>query len=207
MKQLDLKKVENMFQVIDPSEKRKIKKNIMQSMTEFHVEKILGDTDALLLYSDLGRYNTIDEVLPLNKSFKVILIRETPNSGHYIAIMKYQLKKQTVIECFNSYGLYPSADLKFISTNTNMQLGQDSRHLNILLQKALKSGYKVIYNKKEMQKYTTDLQAYNTCGRHCCLRIILLIQYSFSLMDYLKYMDYLKSKYKLNYDNIVSLII
>ena len=207
MKQINLKKIEEMLKVIDSSEKNKIKKNIVEAMSEFKVEHILDDQDTVIMYSDLAKYKTIDSLLPDDRSFKVILIRDSINTGHWTCILRYDSKGQTVFEFFNSYGLFPSADLKFMSSFQNVKLGQDSKHLNYLLQNALNTGYLVIYNKKPFQKWSNNIQAYNTCGRWCCIRILLMVQHNFSLSDFIKYIEYLNGKYKINYDSLVSLII
>ena len=207
MKQLNLKKIEQMLKVIDPSEKRKIQKNIIESMSDFKIEKVLGDNNAVLMYSDLAKYQSIDQVLPTDKSFKIILIRETENSGHWVALLRYTLNNQTIVELFNSYGLFPSDDLKFMSNSQNIQLGQDSKHLNRLLETALKLGYNVIYNKYDFQKYSDSVHTYNTCGRWASIRVLLMLQYSFSLNDFIQYIKSLKAKYKIGFDEIVSLLI
>lgn len=207
MKQINLKKINKMLKVIDPTEIQIIEKNIIESMTDFKIEDIVDDDDAVIMYSDLAKYKSIDKLLPDDRSFKIILIRENEYSGHWTCLLRYTLDEHTVIEFFNSYGLFPSADLKFISSLQNVKLGQDSKHLNYLLQNALNQSYIVIYNKKVFQQWSNNKQAYNTCGRWCVIRILMMIQHNFSLADFINYFEYLNHTYKLNYDSLVSLII
>jgi len=45
------------------------------------------------------------------------------------------------------------------------------------------------------------------CGRYCSLRIIMLLKYNYDLEQFNNFMDDLRRRYKLNYDELVSLII
>ena len=51
-------------------------------------------------YKDLKNYTSIDELLPNDKDFAVLLYESQPNSGHWTALLKYD----NDIELFDSYG-------------------------------------------------------------------------------------------------------
>lgn len=157
---------------------------IDKPMSDSDLERYLGSpaSDYIVKYSDLDNYKKIEELLPKEKDFKIILTESSLNNGHWTALMRYK----DTIEAFNSYGSKPSYELGFISKIKNAFLGQDERHLNKLLNRALKEKkYKIIYNKKKFQKYSPSIQ---TCGRHCVLRILLLNQ-DYTLEDYINWME------------------
>lgn len=66
-----------------------------------------------------------------------------------------------------------------------------------------KSGLKVNYNPVHYQKDSPDIK---TCGRHCCLRIKLMLQGK-DLDDYNKFMEKQKNSSNMSYDEIVSFFI
>ena len=74
-------------------------------------KRYFGD-DKVIKYSDLSNYSTINELLPLEKDFRVILVESKYNEGHWVALLKYG----DIIEWWNSYGTKPEYDFKFIPT-------------------------------------------------------------------------------------------
>ena len=87
------------------------------------------DFKNILKYSEIGNYKSIQQLLPRNKSWKIILIEDEYNSGHCTLLLRYN----NTLEWFNSYGTFPSAELDFISHQQKAILDQDVKHLNILL--------------------------------------------------------------------------
>ena len=89
-----------------------IKQRISKPLTDGDLERITGiKPDDIIKYSDLKNFQTLGELLPNDKSYKVILIEDKYNSGHWVAIMKYG----KTIEYFNSYGAKWDTDWKFIN--------------------------------------------------------------------------------------------
>ena len=85
---------------------------ISKPMSDGELEKYTGvKAEQIIKYSELKDYKTIDDLLPKDKSFRIILLEETYNSGHWIAIMRYG----STVEFFNSYGTGPDKDWKFIN--------------------------------------------------------------------------------------------
>ena len=204
MNSISISTIKDEVKVIDPNEQQIIKNQITKATSDSELIATLGSQfrNDIIVYSDLQNYKTIQELLPTNKSFKIILIRETENSGHWTCLMRYN----KTIEFFNSYGLFPSVDLKYIDQNENNRLGQNNKWLNILLKKAYDDGFTVIYNKKKFQKMSNTIDI-STCGLHVCLRLLMLLKYNYTLSQYIKFMDELKKTSRLNYDELVSLII
>lgn len=171
---------------------------------EEKIEEPLGDDDmrrylpgALIIkYSKLMNYETIDQLLPGNINFCILLYEDSPNKGHWVCILKYS----GCIEFFDSYGGKPDAPLNWNSKNINQQLNQKPYLTELLIN----SPYKTIYNPIEYQNEKDDI---NTCGRHCVFRIINLIQNKRNLKNYYQMMKSLKDKTDATYDEIVSFFI
>lgn len=161
-----------------------VNKNQVREYYLKELEKMFSNDDIdrwlgaghIIKYSELDNYETINDLLPNDKDFKVILIESSYNSGHWIAVMKYG----NIIEYFNSYGTKPGYDFKFIPTAVRNALGQGGNLLSNLL-KTKSKGQKVYYNKKKLQKISDQI---NTCGRHVIARI-LAMKIGYELDDYI----------------------
>lgn len=148
----------------------------------------------ILKYGELDKYETIEELLPEDRSFKIILSEQDRNKGHWICIMRYKGGMGDVIEYFNSYGSKPSYELDFVSKLKNKFLNQNEKHLNKMLNKALKSGkYEIIYNKKRFQRYNPKIQ---TCGRHVIFRLLNMKHFGVDLKGYIELMEKLKEEFE-----------
>lgn len=130
----------------------------------------------IIKYSDLADYNTINDLLPNDKDFKIILIESSVNQGHWVCVMKYG----DIIEYFNSYGSKPEYDFKFIPTMIRHLLGQGGNLLTKLLRTKNK-GQKIYYNKKKLQKINNNV---NTCGRWVVARV-LAMKVGYELDDFI----------------------
>ena len=63
------------------------------------IEQSIGP--CVILYSDLEKYPTIQNLLPRNGEYVVILVREKKNSGHWVLLYRKGLHHYIY---FNSYG-------------------------------------------------------------------------------------------------------
>lgn len=139
------------------------------------LEKMFSDNDfkrylgegKVIKYSDLSNYANINELLPNDKDFRVILVESQYNSGHWVALLKYG----DIIEWWNSYGTKPEYDFKFVSLVAKHLLGQGGNLLTKLLN-TKRPDQKVYYNKKKVQKI---VEGVNTCGRWCIARILAML--------------------------------
>lgn len=173
--------------------------------TEEIIEDPLGDDDIrfylpnakIMKYSELENYKDINDLLPKNKDFAVILYEDSPNKGHWTAVLKYE----PYLEFFDSYGGYPDTQLGWVPCPIRKVLKQTKPLLTDLFNK---SDYQIIYNPIKYQKDNNDI---NTCGRHCVFRIINLLKGGNSLSDYYNLMKQLKNETGESYDEIVANII
>jgi len=182
--------------------KKVLNKEINEALTDSDLTDILGSStrNNIVKYSELNQYNSLDELLPKKKSYKIILIEDSFNSGHWVVITRLN----NVITYFNSYGNFPSEELNYISKGKNNQLGQSNKILNKLLEQGLKQGYQIQYNKKQFQALKPGV---NTCGKHCLLFIIMNQKFDYDLTHYIEFMNNLVKYFKLTSDQVVSLII
>lgn len=151
----------------------------------------------IIIYNNLKDYNTIEEILPENKSFAVLLYVSanliTEVSGHWTCITRLNNE----ISYFDSYGKTPDYAIDhWFKKNTEQQTKYLSQFLN-------KTKLKVFYNGIQYQSTPGDI---STCGRHCIF-YILNMQKDKDLHDYYILMKNIKEKTNMTYDKIVSYMI
>lgn len=205
MNNITVQGIQDELKIIDPQERQLIKDNISKALSNDDLISILGYQfkDDVILYSDLDNYESIEDLLPEDKTFKIILVRDTEYSGHYVAILRYS----NTIEWFDSFALQPGEELNYTGSSINNELDQTKGEINDLLYDGKRRGYKIVYNKINFQEYSTDTKTIATCGRYCLLRIIMMMKYNYDLNKFIIFMKNLKLRYRLNYDQMVSLII
>ena len=173
---------------------RNLEERLHYPLSDDDIELYLGKKANIINFSELKNYKHIDDLLPTNLSYVIILIEQQKNSGHWITIMKYN----NTIEYFNSYGFKPNYEMKFL----NKLFGQNKNDLTRLL---TKNNYDVIYNSFKFQDIKNPNS--NACGRHIICRIIAMKNLQQSLPEYISMMKKLQKKYELDYDMLVSLLI
>jgi hypothetical protein len=76
-----------------------IKKRIGEPMTNFDLEKYLSvQPSDIIKYSELSNYKQIEDLLPKDGDFKVLLIEDKYNSGHFVGLFRFG----KTLEYFNS---------------------------------------------------------------------------------------------------------
>jgi hypothetical protein len=152
---------------------------IQSPLTNSDIERLFPEIGGTIKYNEIKNYNDIDELLPEDKCFKVILIEQDNNVGHWVCISKYD----NTIEYFNPYGTKVDNDKRWIGKLKNMLLGQCEDVLSELMEK---SKYKCVYSKTKFQKISNKLDI-QTCGRWCCLRLICLRDLDMDLNKFKKF--------------------
>lgn len=173
----------------------KLQKNLLKKMElipleDSDIRHFLGNNQPIMIYSDLSKYNNIDQLLPSNNSSVVLLYEQQENSGHWCGIKKMG----DTIQYFNSYGGEIDAPLKW-SKNKNKMLGQGKPFLTILLNE---SPYDVYHNTYAFQ----NPKNYNitTCGLWCCSFILS----GLDLQNYFKEFLKLKKQSGLSNDELIT---
>lgn len=165
-------------------------------MADSTIREYLPDAK-IIKYDDLNDLTSIEELLPSNKSYAIMLVEHAPNNGHWLALSRYD----DIIEHFCSYGSKPDEYLKWNNETTNEKLGQGRKRLTELLNNY--SG-EVVYNPIEYQLDARDIQ---TCGRHDVYRIQKLLNDNMDLDQYYQHMKDMKNKIGGSFDDVVASII
>lgn len=179
-----------------------IEEKVEKPMSDDDIKKYLPDAK-ILTTQDLNKYNNIEEIFKKNKyvDYVIILFQNEKNSGHWCALMKYG----NYYEFFDSYGNSPEKVYKFTSPSMRKSLNINNNKLCSLFDKTKK---KVLYNAIKYQKNGNNQQEINTCGRHCCYRILSLLGKGYTLPEYNDNMIKSKKQFKdKSYDEIVSYLI
>jgi hypothetical protein len=170
-------------------------KTIHKALSDKDIRDILGDKCKIIKYSELSQYNSLSELLPELLDYVILLYEESINSGHWVALLKYN----NVYEFFDAYGLFPDKQLLWMDLKKRQFLHQRIPYLTNLLKQE-----NYIYNKV---KYQNEDNFVNTCGSHVAHRIYRLINNSMTLEDYHEFMLNLSKESKFNYDMIVSTFV
>jgi hypothetical protein len=167
---------------------------IHKPLSDDDIRKILGSEAKIIKYSELDDLSDIDQLLPNDKDYAIILYEDRPDRGHWTALLKYD----GVYEHFDSYGAKPDSQLKWVSPKMREHLGQSEPFLTKLLRKEEE---KTIHNNVQYQSKDSKV---NTCGSHVCSRIYRFKNDDFSLSDYHRYMSWVKERTGSSYDMIVA---
>lgn len=182
---------------MDEKEAGIIQARISKPMSDAEIQSHTGiKAEDIIKYSDLRNYKTMGELLPTDKSFRIILIEDRFNSGHWVCVMKYG----KTIEYFNSYGAKWDTDWKFVNKMVRMILGENQNDMTRLMNQAEKDGWKCIWNKYRFQKLKNHIQ---TCGRWCVLRIEMM-KMGYDLDEFARFIQKRKDETGEKSDFIVS---
>ena len=176
-----------------------LQKKMLINITDEDLKNYFPNTKNFVMkYSDLENIKHLNEILPYDKSFKIILIEQNFNLGHWVLILRYG----NVYEFFDSYGLKIDQELKFIHRIQNILLGQNKKYMTELFKKIPK-GFKKIVNRKRLQQVKNKSA---TCGRWVISRIQLM-RMGYNLEEYQDFVKKWASKLELSLDEIVTLWI
>ena len=175
----------------------KVNKLVHKALSDEELKVILGKNLKIVMYPDLAKYTTIEQLLPNPNDYCIILIVESESkfniSGHWCALLKYD----GIYEWFDPYGNDVDVDLMtWMDRKTRARLHESTPYLTYLLK-----GRKYIYNKV---KYEVLKKGVNTCGSHSSYRIYQFVKYNRTLEDYQKHMQDLSKQFGMGYDKIVA---
>ena len=167
------------------------------------IEEPMDDTDIrqylpnakVMRYSGLARLSDIEQLLPTDKSYVILLYENTPGSGHWVALMRYG----RTIEFFCSYGSKIDVPLRWQNPKDNAMLGQTRPFLSLLLNKA-KGKFRAIHNPVA---YQSSKQGVATCGAWDVMRINQMKNHNQDLQEFHNFMESVKKETGLTYDEIV----
>ena len=127
------------------------------ALSEFDVQKVAGFKVPVMKYSEIQKYNNINQLLG-NKGAVILLYEWKQNMGHWCCCFK----SPEGIEFFDSFGYEPDNEDDFIPVNLQKKFKLD-RHLSYLLSK---TDLPLHYNEFILQDKKS-----NTCGRWVAWRL------------------------------------
>jgi hypothetical protein len=161
-------------------------------LTDTNIRQWLPDCK-ILEYDWLENFKTIDDLLPNDNDYCVILYERENHIGHWICVMKHSGK----IEHFDPLGLKPDKQLTWISKQKRKELNSFVPYLTKIYKR---SKQKVIWNK---YKYQSDTAS--TCGRWVVLRL-LCFKVGLSLNEFHKWFLKHKKSNETNDEMVLKLI-
>lgn len=135
-----------------------------------------GGKEKIVKYSELADYETLEDLLPEERDYRIVLTESKRNQGHWCALVR---NGNTFI-WFDSYGAKPDGELKFIPMRIRRMLGEVKHHLTRLLSTTNPS-QQVIYNKKRFQSLSDDV---DTCGRWV-VAFVFMNKIGYTLEDFI----------------------
>jgi hypothetical protein len=137
---------------------------------------------------------SIESILPSDPNYCILLYEQEENSGHWVALLRYE----GGYEFFDPYGNNVDVPLRWTDREDRQELGQSHPYLTDLLKASGKQWRHSPYKYEEVNKKI------NTCGHHCTHRIYRLIHNKLDLREYKAYMDHLRERFDMDYDEVVS---
>ena len=166
---------------------------VNKALSDADIQRILGGVK-IIKYSELGHLYDIDQLLTNDRGYCIILYEDAPNRGHWTAL----LKCNGLYEHFDSHGVKPDTELKWIGAKRNVMLNQGKPYLTQLLETEEE---KYIYNNVAYQNKDSRV---NACGSHVVHRLYRLKNNDVSLPDYYQYVKSIKDQTNVGYDLIVA---
>ena len=167
-----------------------------EPMDDLEIKRFLPHAK-IIKYSELSKVQDLDEILPSDKDYLIILVQNRGvSNGHWVVL----LRDRNNWIYWDSYGRPIDAHLNDVPVQMLHSFGIKEPYLSNLLKKEVKKGKRVVYNKIAYQGSGEGLA---TCGRHALFRIFHHLNNK-DENEYKKHMDRIKDKYGLTYDQIVS---
>jgi hypothetical protein len=160
-------------------------------MSDDEIRQVLGPDVKILKYYELADYETIQDLLPKPVDAVVILYELKPSSGHWCALGR-------LIDTYlfmDPYGYKFDTELEWVNMKRRRLLNELIPYLTNLLNSVNHD-----YNKVRYQHMDSNT---NSCGDHVCFFIYNLLNNHMDLDKYHKYMNILKDKLNISYDDIV----
>jgi len=66
-----------------------IQRIVRKPLSDADLKHILGEDLKILKYSELANYSSLDSILPKPTDYCIILYEEEPDSGHWVALLRY----------------------------------------------------------------------------------------------------------------------
>jgi hypothetical protein len=159
--------------IVSPKKAKELVEVIEEPMDNHTINKYLPSCP-VIRYNEL-KNKSLQQLLPKDGSYCIILYQQSENSGHYVALYR----QNGVINYFCSYGSYPDSQLKWVSSQVNRQLGIQPFITSMLKD----SDSPILYNSHPLQNKKDARIA--TCGRWC-ICLIQCLKKGMTMKDFVK---------------------
>jgi DNA adenine methylase len=149
----------------------------------------------IIKYNDLDNYTSIEELLPSDDTYFILLYLDSPSSGHWVTLVR----NKNLITFFDSYGGKIDSQLKWVDMGERIRLDTDKPCLTRLL-KAGSIPY--TYSPYDYQADNPDIA---TCGSHCLNFITCTLDKGMSVGTYRTHMERIRERTGLDFDEIVAM--
>lgn len=129
--------------------------------------KVGRESAKVLLYSDLARFSTLEQLL--NPEGVVILYRQTPTFGHWVSLIPGP--EIGMISYFDSYGYGIDDLLQEVDPGLRVKLGQDTPYLTNLISRAFDRGG-LEYCDVNSVEVQSPSEKVASCWGYCVLRLL-----------------------------------
>ena len=173
----------------------KLQKKVYESLSDLDMHKALPDVP-ILTYEELGKYESIEQLLPEQRSAVVIFIELAQGVGHWACIMRSGKN----IMYFCSYGTRVDKSIKmWLTAIKRREFGEDVPFMSYLFNRAIDDGYSVSFNSVCYQNKKDS--SVSTCGRWVIERIKWnMEQKNNSPQAFYKYIKKYSKDHELNFD-------
>lgn len=172
------------------------KSELSKMVSNEDFSKMLGNGVKIFKYSELEQYTDINQIIPEDHEYCIILIETKPQTGHWVCVQK--LNDKSFIY-FDSYGLAPDQEFNFIPIQMQQLLDEKIHIMSKLLNKLKTDGGTWNYNAMKLQKMQNGI---STCGKWCA-SVCYFFQRGYNLKQFQDYFKNWKNKTNLNYDQLV----
>jgi len=160
-----------------------LEKAKLYALSDEDIEDLLGEDIFICVYPYLNEVEHIDQIFDDKGRCMLLFNTIDDSTGHWQCL----IKKGNRIDFFDPYGTKPDEPMKWLTEAKRDELDMETKRLTQLLRA---SGYQVYYNNFEFQSDKNS----NTCGRHCCCRLLMLND---NLDKYYKFINDYKNKHNL----------
>lgn len=130
------------------------------SLTDIEMRRYLNNKVNLVMYSDIHKYKSIDELLGKHDRCIILYIwRQNENNqsqGHWISVCK---TKDNKLRFTDSFGAIVDKPIEKLTMKDRKRFNQDYKYLSDLL---INSPYELEYNEKPIQNHKSNLCGYYT---------------------------------------------
>lgn len=151
----------------------------------------MGLTKKVIIYDELRKYKTIDQILKNPLDYVVLFVKVDSHSfGHYECVVRVN----DDIFFFDGYGIRVDKSLLFTKNGVRKIIGQTYPYLSIILNNSIDKGFKVYFNTFQYQADDTQ-----TCGYMCvCFIKYMMTASNKTLEGFHAYIMSMKKKLKIN---------